>query len=286
MKKNYQEFKKELFKNVEMLLEKRGKNEKASIITNEKQNGTLEGVQILKEVSNDIKVGPIYYFQHMYRDYLELNMTIPELIENMHLDEIEGKVKMINGILGSKVLPDIMPVLINANSHKDYLQDKITRPFLDLEIMYRGIIYSDEDNSIIGTVPFDENVAKHYGVDEKTLYEKGLDYLEKNTILKNFMGMTLLTTNDNEYGSASLVSKRILSKVAKKLGVDSFYILPSSIQEVIIVEKEANDKEVQLNSLKNTVNSINNNPNIMNKDMILSYNVYSYDAIKDELKIA
>lgn len=49
--------------------------------------------------------------------------------------------------------------------------------------------------------------------------------------------MYILTTKDRRYGAACLLSDEAIDRITDVLGTDQFYILPSSVHEVILIRK-------------------------------------------------
>ena len=61
---------------------------------------------------------------------------------------------------------------------------------------------------------------------------------DKAEILPDSIPMYILTTRDKHYGAACLLSKVALRKLTDALGTSNYYILPSSIHEVIAIPKD------------------------------------------------
>ena len=73
----------------------------------------------------------------------------------------------------------------------------------------------------------------------------------------------------------------ILDKIGEKAGMD-YYVLPSSIHEVLIAK---DDGQVTKNMLKELIHEGNRTEGIVRKEDILSDNVYRYSRKAKELKI-
>ena len=88
-------------------------------------------------------------------------------------------------------------------------------------------------------------------------------------------------TNDSGiFGASVMLMPKIMKKIAGRLGMD-FYILPSSIHEVIIVPAlDTYDKE----TLKETVETVNKT--VLEECDFLSDQVYLYDSKTETLKEA
>ena len=80
----------------------------------------------------------------------------------------------------------------------------------------------------------------------------------------------LLTTRSKQEGAVSVIYPGLLDRVRKALGTD-FYIIPSSIHEVIIVPDDGSDR---MEILKEMVSEVNRS--CVPKQEILSDTVYHY----------
>lgn len=91
--------------------------------------------------------------------------------------------------------------------------------------------------------------------------------------------MFLVTNGSRSYGASALLYPEVMSKVAKELG-DDYYVLPSSVHEVILVKaSEAPD----IQELANMVREINSAE--VAPDDQLADKVYFFDADAKELKL-
>ena len=89
--------------------------------------------------------------------------------------------------------------------------------------------------------------------------------------------MYVLTNRQKFYGAACMLYPGILKEFAKKLGQD-FFILPSSVHEVILVPaKDAADKD----TLKEIVTDINRTQ--VAEDEVLADSVYLYSSSQDQI---
>ena len=66
--------------------------------------------------------------------------------------------------------------------------------------------------------------------------------------------MWVVTTNDTHYGAACLLSKECFKVLSERVGVNQFYILPSSVHEVIAVPKTI---DFEISALLDMVREIN-----------------------------
>lgn len=94
-------------------------------------------------------------------------------------------------------------------------------------------------------------------------------------------GLYVFTSKNRKYGARAMLRKDLLEKFAREQE-SSLFILPSSVDEVLLVREEDGKAEI----LKQIVHDINNDPNIIRAEDVLSYSVYHYDWKSGENSIA
>ena len=88
----------------------------------------------------------------------------------------------------------------------------------------------------------------------------------------------ILTTKKHIYGATAIISDEVRQSVGKYMGGD-YYILPSSIHELIVMPK---DYAADLWALEQTVRDVNRGPYVPEEEF-LSDNVYEYDMSECKL---
>ena len=95
---------------------------------------------------------------------------------------------------------------------------------------------------------------------------------------ENAVDMYILTNKSQTYGASSLFYPGLLEKITDYLG-GGFYILPSSVHEVILIPEAAGEPD----ALRRMVQEVNRCE--VPEDMILSDNVYYYDPEEKQFRI-
>ena len=101
---------------------------------------------------------------------------------------------------------------------------------------------------------------------------------EERNLLKE-IPMYVLSNRDRVFGAAGILYDRILSSAGARLEED-FYVLPSSVHEVILVPGHVAGSEKELHAMVHEVNHTQVEP-----EEVLSENVYHYDRKKHCLSI-
>ena len=126
-----------------------------------------------------------------------------------------------------------------------------------------------------------------WGINREELHEAAMRNmrLPANFVLKSMEDMEdakgpvfILTTKKHIYGATAIISDEVRQSVGKYMGGD-YYILPSSIHELIVMPK---DYAADLWALEQTVRDVNRGPYVPEEEF-LSDNVYEYDMSECKL---
>lgn len=179
-------------------------------------------------------------------------------------------------------------------------ENTVSIPFLDMAITFQ--IPVPEANMEDGepNVVINYALANKYGVSAQELYLIALENETQNNpakietmgnMLAGLMGMSfddpiagdtlyVATNQKGTNGASVILYPNLLREFGNKIG-ESFYILPSSIHEVIFVPQSVG---IDGNDFVEMVRDINRT--VVAENEILSDNVYLYDLENDEIKIA
>lgn len=250
-----------------------------------KLDGVKKGIAVRKTTDNFSTV--------VYIDQMLDNSTVGEIV-NYVLDRFEAGRKNF-AVNANKITDALNNLEVYAKivpRNAGYLAGKVTREFLDMNIVY--YIKAMKNGNVVIT----DWLLDTTKYTEEDLYRAALDRIENNfeytdmrEILAEQMGvdaseidvpgmMNVLTNKGKMFGAVSIISKNVMDYALKKSGLKKVYVLPSSIHEVIIVPAETGDVEV----LRNMVHEVNVTQ--LMPDEILSENVYVYDIDKGQLEIA
>lgn len=113
--------------------------------------------------------------------------------------------------------------------------------------------------------------------------EKGEDISDdfSEFFVENTPKTFVITTKDKKLGACCLACPEVIGTAIDKMGFDC-YILPSSIHEVILVEKKGNADEIE--ELRDMVNQVNRQS--VPAAEILSDKVFQYNAKTKKIEIA
>lgn len=304
----FYEFTKEIEK--EMCIYMKG-NAHIHVSTIQKNNGVkMEGL-IIRE--NGQRVAPTIYLNCFYERFLQ-GMEIEEVVKEIYKIYQSCKNHPIEDASFftdfEQVKSRVVYKLIHRERNRELLEDIPYIPYLDLAIVFYCIIYREEygnatvlvhnahkDMWHVTTEQLYEHATKNTPVllpyfikpleeimeerFERMMPEYGTDALE-NTMDKvksdsDQLAMYVLSNKEKLFGAAAMLYPDLLKNFAIACGKD-FYILPSSIHEVILVpEFESSDLE-SLSEMVREINGIS-----VAKEEVLSDHAYYYDREMEQV---
>lgn len=170
----------------------------------------------------------------------------------------------------------------------------------DLAVIYRSMVY--KSNEQVGSVLINNGLLKEWGIDKETLHERALknmnrlftpEFYSLESEILNLMGvpypeiekvqdengMFVLTNSQEYYGASYLCCPDVLKLVSEEMDGD-FLILPSSVNEIIILKESLTADISELQELVKLVNQTT-----VEETEYLSDNVYRYDSQNQTLSI-
>ena len=180
--------------------------------------------------------------------------------------------------------------LVNTERNESLVEQSISKEFLDLSAVVRVVLKMDKEG--MASMALSKEDAEILGMTEEEIYAVAL----KNTLrlfppklmnLEGYVEMsigakllfvedevtTYILTNQKEVdGAIYFMSPEVVGAIAEALE-DDLYILPSSVNEVLLVR--ASEVREGVDGLKAMVRDVNET--IVAEKEILSYSVYHYD---------
>lgn len=176
--------------------------------------------------------------------------------------------------------------MVNKEWNEQYLEHKYYVPFLDLAVVYYIDTQLDYKNAPEhrGTA-VTKDIFKIWSVEPEVIWKQVLENMGKESLFlmlvvteeENLL-MTFEDAFQKNQGALALLQKSILDEAKKKLE-ESFYILPVSIFELMIVPESQAD---EVEEMKKAIIESNHE---MPVEYLLSNNVYYYGE-KEEVEIA
>ena len=180
--------------------------------------------------------------------------------------------------------------LVNTERNESLVEQSISKEFLDLSAVVRIVLKMDKEG--MASMALSKGAAEILGMTEEEIYAAALAntlrlfppklmnlgrYVEMSIGGKLTLGedevTTYILTNQKEVdGAIYFMSPEVVGAIAEALE-DDLYILPSSVNEVLLVR--ASELEGGVDELKEMVRDVNET--VVSEKDILSYSVYHYD---------
>lgn len=172
----------------------------------------------------------------------------------------------------------IVMTLINKEKNKNMLKDVPYKDFLDLAITYRIVMCFDDSG--FSTVMLTNELMEDMGLtleEIDTLAQENTSRLFPLEICKFSKEFYMMTNEEKIHGATTMVCTDSVEKLAEIID-DNFYIIPSSIHEVLAVPA----KYANLRRLKHILDDANEN--FVEANEILSDHLYYYSLDEREIQ--
>lgn len=266
-----------------------------------KNNGVLlHGLMIMPEGSN---VAPTIYLETFHAAY-EDGVTFREVLDRIleiYREELPGEKIDMNFFKSFEKVRDRICYRLIGRQGNEALLDRIPYvEFLDLAVCF---YYAYSGRALgEGTILIHNSHLEYWNVGVKEL----MSLAQKNTprifpgrlspmreMLEEVMGLreelpeeqdgeielAVLTNARRLHGAACILYPGMLERIGE-LKKNSFYIIPSSIHEVLILEKTGLERPEELKAMIREVNGQH-----MAAEEVLSDNLYYYDLMDKIVKI-
>ena len=188
----------------------------------------------------------------------------------------------------SHLMDQLRIMLIPTASHLDLLQKAVHKEIEDLSMIVHATI--PQENGTTKQVLATADALDAMEIDKEKFLQDAISASEQNypaviaplsAVLGNRMGDPVYVASmaDMINGAGVILYPNFMEKAAQELGGD-FYVLPSSVHEVLFLR---DDDAISLEELKGIVHSVNQTE--VSDEDFLSDNVYHYDATERKLEI-
>ena len=292
---------------VEKMMNKKMKGGvRASLYTAMKNNGK-ERTGILIEMPG-INISPTIYLEEYYESYVA-GRKIEQIVDDIKqlYEEIKQEkpwdcesFRDYEGVRNRIVFK-----VINTAKNRKFLRTVPHLAFLDLSIVFYVLVDVSEEGTAAMVV--NRSHADTWKVQAETLWEDAVknvkilpeaDFVTMNHALKSLLGdveyeegdlllekkkdydqMYVLSNKFRNYGAACIAYPNVLEMIGQILKKD-YYILPSSVHEVIIVPYSEIYVCSKLDEMVREINSTQ-----VEEEDVLSNHVYLYDRVSGKLRV-
>lgn len=267
-----------------------------------KNNGSLRKGIIIRE--KDKNIGPVIYMEEFYDRFnkgVSLDCIVEDILAFYKKIRCPDVWKVDDLLDYSKAKRKLAVKLINYSKNQEYLKDYPHMRYLDLAIIFYVVL--DIKKEGLATVVVTYDYMNAWGITKAELLETALknssrilpakfasmkDMLEdlmfngeKSLPEDMFDGreiMYVLTNEQKNCGAACMLYRGVLDMIGDILS-RNFYIIPSSIHEVLIIP--VNDA-IDTKCLDEIIDDMN--VGYIDKEELLGNHCYIYDRIAKEVK--
>ena len=309
----YEEFKQDVTDRVRDFLPEKYAEAEIGIHPVVKNNDLkLDGLTIQLADSN---IAPNIYLNQFFAEYEDgrpVDSILSEIAEIRMKNEATHDFDIKKLTDYENVKDKIICRLINAASNEEYLRDKPHTVIDDLAVTYHISIGTSENGTM--SAPITHSLMERYGVDVNHLHQialqnmdtlspasfksmaetmaellipdimqSGMSAEDAGEIIKGMIPqeqdtmMYVLSNKDKHHGAAAVLNTKVMDEITEKLG-GNFFVLPSSVHEVLIVTGSGASDLKALEDMVKEVNATQVAPAER-----LSDHVYAYDAMTHEL---
>ena len=291
---DFEDFKKILVEEIKNELEHRGRiNMEVSSVHVEKLNESYDAATVKEK---DSHIGVNVNLNRLFDQYNADEITVTEAISRA-AEAAENGLKDtpqfdVNSLTDYSQMKDKLSMeVVSAERNAEMLEKIPHEDMEDMAIVYRLIL--GENGSGRGTFLVTNNLLENFGITQEKLHADAMENAPEirpaevrgmteimNEMLPGFgqdmssadEQMFVASVPDKINGAGVIAYPNFMEEAAQKLGGD-FYVLPSSIHEVLLVRDNGQITAKELEQMVKEVNSTKVSP-----DEQLTDHVYHYDA--------
>lgn len=276
-----------------LLQERLGKQVKVEKVTALKNNDFRKIGLTFKEPY--VNIAPNIYLEDWYLQY-QNGKDLDSIVTNIL--SIYEKIKFNKSwntnflYIFDSVKDKLVMRLVNLNSNKNRLKELPYVVFHDLAIIFYVLMECENKES--ASVPVNNAMLDTWNIDVEELYRVAkentrkilpVEFLPLSVVINQLSGkekikqddnfMYMLSNKNRCLGASTILYDGVLEKIGDMLKTN-FYILPSSIHEVLILPEDLEMSQEELNEMIEETNHL-----VVEKEEVLSNHAYYYDrAIK------
>ena len=272
-----------------------------------KNNGVvLRGITVTQDDSN---ISPTIYLNSYYEEYIKGRATlinvVNDVMDTYHRNKVNQSVDMRYFLNYESVRQKIIYKLVNTEKNKELLDDIPHIEFLDLSIVFQCLVTQEDfgrASILIHNVHlklWDVSVEILYqAAKENTQQLQGYEIKGMTEVLQEIMcaedsenftednerssfsgsvPMYVLSNKSRVDGAACMLYPNLIQDFAEAIQ-SSFYIIPSSIHELLLLPTRHLEESQEIKSMIREINDTQ-----VSAEEILSYSLYLYD--KEERRI-
>lgn len=302
---NNEEFKNEFVEALKEKLSERGNDVDVKVSTVEKMNQSYEAITITPEGSNIGMNMNLEVFAEAYESGVPFDEIVEQVTNKVEAHLADMPTFDVQSLTDYEQMKDKLSMEVVATDRNADLLAKVPHQEMeDMAVVYRFVMESDESGraSILVT----NDLLDKMGVTPEQLHADALENAPElrpavikgmSEVMMDMMGedahemfgidefpqdemMYVATVPDKISGAGVIAYQEFMEQAAERLGGD-FYILPSSIHEILLVKDDGNVNFKDLKAMVEEVNATQVAP-----EEKLTDSVYHYDSKEHIFELA
>lgn len=270
----------------------------------QKNNGMmLKGITIR---TKDCNIAPVIYTNAFYENNFEMDKAVSKIMEiyNTHKDGMNDfDANMVNNF--DAIKDKIVARVVNKDRNELIINSCPYAQFGDLIVTF--VIFVAQGLDGTASIKITNEMMNSWKVNLGQLIEAAytntkkllpLEVITMSEILKQMMERTnglspemeaeleapdhlmyVVSNTSRQFGAYFITDREALMEIASEIKENQFFILPSSVHEIIVIPESQVQDANGLITLVKDVNATQVAP-----DEVLADNVYSFDANTEELR--
>ena len=287
---------------------------RVEVMERTKNNNTLlHGLIIHSDEKKDMEAAPIFYLEPYFDAYRFGQKDMEDVMHELARDYLQVVRNMpqfdLPDMTKEGVRDRVYVKLVNTRSNQDHLKDLVSLPvdggfsltvYIDMDTPKRDAMIQ-VTKELASRMDFDErelmqtamrNTVQAHPAELTEMskimmdisglrkLEPGDNLLQDNCSPAGDLSMLILSNSDKFFGAAALFYPEVQARIADVTG-GSYYVLPSSVHELIILPDNGSLDERELARMVQSVNSCEVSPEEQLGNKVLFYN-----AAADRLMVA
>ena len=271
-------------------------NVTGEICTSIKNNGVSATGLMLK--GKEEQVAPNFYLEHQFIDWMRGTCTMEEIAVRLcktYEEEVKRSRPLVSAISfdWENFRRNVFMRIVNTERNRELLKGIPHQEFLDLSVVYYYSVPISE--GMTGTLVITREHLDLLGISEEELHETAKNNVERFRPAKvrcmeevvcnlaerlgvevqeassQYPYLYVLTNKEGMFGAVSIALEEELKNFSKRIN-NSFYILPSSVHEVILLPSSEQFCVEYFSALVREINETQVDPT-----EVLSDSIYFYD---------
>lgn len=247
--------------------------------SNKQNNGVLQDGWALTNVASVKDVPVMIYFKDLYEEFCQKDVDIKSFLKEKITTITDG----VDMRFQDSVQDRIFLRIVNAEKNQKILQDYPCKKISDFLVTYRLLAYKNQEG--IASLLVDHELAQRIGLNEEELYQKALKNTETlfpakfgnlQDVLINSkltgqvevgeeihvdidhdpMPAYILSNKECINGATSILYPKVQEELKREFP-NGYYIVPSSIHELLLVDNSFVETPGDLLQLKAGVMEVN-----------------------------